>query len=129
MAANNGDLESMKYLLGKMHPKDRHYTTGFAGRAALKNGHEHIARWMVENPDLIDVTHDMAYLVEAAVETKNFGMVEHLSKHSPSFPMHQLGFYEASILWKFLKEEGRPELFVKFVPSCPEGCSFQFGKD
>ena len=123
-AAENGDLESMKYLVEKMHhQRQRYFTTGPAGRAALKNGHEHIARWMVENPDLIDLTRDMGYLVEAAVETKNFGMVEYLSKHSPSLLIHQLGYYAASILWKFLKEVDRPELFAKFVPSCPKGYS------
>ena len=123
-AAENGDLESMKYFVEKMQPKERYSATGPAGRAALKNGHGHIARWMVENPGLIDLTRDMAYLVEAAVEMKNFGVIEHLSKHSPPLPLHQLGYSEASMLWKFLKEKGHPELFAKFVPSCPQGYSF-----
>ena len=56
--AENGDIESLKYLVEKLPPKGR-YFMGPGWRDALKNGHEHIAKWMVETPDLLNLSRDM----------------------------------------------------------------------
>ena len=121
-AAKQGDLKSTKYIVERMEPEDRNCAV-IAGRFAIQNGHDSIAKWMVETPGLVDWDLDGSSLVDVAIERNNLDMVKYLAKHSPALLLHQLGYDTASDLWEFLQKKHCPELFGKFVPSHPEGYS------
>ena len=124
-ASKHGDLESTKYIVERLEPKDRPLTF-LAGMEAILNGHDNVAKWIIETPGVVDWKRNMNSLVNAAVRCNNLGMIELLSTRSPAFPLHLFGFYTASDLWAFLQREHRPELFSKFVPSHPEGFTMPF---
>ena len=126
--SKSGDLESTRRLVEKLEPENRHYAV-LAATEAMLNGHDHIAKWIIETPGLIDWEFDVGTLANAAARSNSLNMVEHLSVHSPIFSLHQFGYIAASNLWAFLQRVRRPELFVKFVPSHPEGFSLSTHDD
>ena len=125
--AKHGDLESTKYIAEKLQPSDR-YLTDIAGKIAIQNGHDDIAKWMVETPDIMDWETRAGSLIGAAVERNNIDMVKYFSKRSSGFPLHRLGYGVASNLWALLRRVNCTELFRKFVPSHPNGYSLLFKK-
>ena len=122
MIAEQGDLESTKCLVRELRLKDRSRAV-LAGKIAILNGHDDVAKWIVEKPGVIDWETTGGYLVSAAVERNNLGMVEYLSTHSPAIPLKQFGYGAAANLWTYLQRVNRTELFGKFIPSHPEGYS------
>ena len=122
MTAKHGDLESTKYFWGKLELSDQSFAR-VAGTEAILNGHDDIVKWIVGESGVVNWERDGGSLVGAAVECGNLAMIEYLSKHSPGLLLHQFGFSAASTLWDFLQKADRPELFVKFVPSHPDGYS------
>ena len=125
MAAKHGDLKSTKCFAERLEGRDLRLAVDAASDAIL-NGHDDIAKWIIETPGITDWTVARGSLVYAAVDRNNFDMVEYLSTHSPPFPLGQFGYATASDLWAFLRRVHRPELFGEFVPSCPEGYTLPF---
>ena len=120
--AKHGDLESTKYIVENLTPKDR-YLVAIAGRIAIQSGHDDITKWIVKTPGLMNWDIDMGSLVDAAIKCNNLDIIEYLSTYSPALLPHQLGYSTASDLWDFLQRVNHPELFDKFIPTHSEGYS------
>ena len=116
--SGNGDLESTKRLVEKLEPKERHQA-GLAAFKAILSGHNHVAKWIIGTPGLIDWEFDVGTLVSNAVECDNLDIIEFMSAHSPGFTLPQLGYSIGGKLWTFLQRVHRPDLFGKFVPVPP----------
>ena len=118
--AKHGDLESLKYFVEKLSPRDKHRAS-LAAADALLSGQDDVAKWAVETPGIMDRASDMAFLIGTAVRCNNLSMIEYLSGRSKGFTLDSLGHGTASDLWAFLKREKCTKLFVKFVPTKPRG--------
>lgn len=119
-AAKHGDLESVKYFAEKLETKDLHRIV-YAGREAIANGHDHVARWIMETTGITDSGFGGASLLKMAVDNGNLDIIEHVSEHPSSLLPNQVDCDTTSKLWSFLQRENRTELFAKLFPSHPEG--------
>jgi hypothetical protein len=113
-AAEHGDLESTKYITKKLHP-DKRYFIPIVGMRAIQNGHDDVAKWLAEIPEIIGWNEIGSYLVGAAAERDNFDLIEFFAKHSTALPLETFGYYAASKLWTCLKKRDRLDLFEKFL--------------
>ena len=114
IAAENGDLSSVKYLVNEMKSsKQFMYVT--ATRKAIEGGHDEVAKWIITQPGLIPWERYTGTIVFSAAKMKNYDMLVFLSQCAPDFELYSFGTNVIEALWKLLKDKDEA-LFKKFVP-------------
>ena len=112
IVAGLGELEDFKHFVERLHPDDR-YLICSAGRDAMRNGHDHIVKWIVGTPYAGDES-CIFYFMHDALHSEKLDMLEYLAEHAPGLPMEHRCLGTTEDLWKFLRKKNRLELFSKF---------------
>ena len=113
--AKHGDLESTKYFI-ENSGSNAQYHAHLAVESAIKNGHDHLAKWIIEAPGMMRWKSYANHLIDAAVKHNNLEMIEYLSMYTHEFTLYQYGPSNPPSLRAFLEQRNRTELFSKFFP-------------
>lgn len=120
IAAENGDLSSVIYLVEEMGKSSEGFLYVAAARNAIENGQDEVALWIIRQPDLIPWEHYTGALLLSAAQAQNLDMLGFLSNHVPKLGPHNLGPNVIAVLWRFLKDKDQV-LYRTFAPGYPKG--------
>ena len=119
IAAENGDLPTVVYLVNKMKAAGEFYYV-IAACKAIEYGHDDTAKWILSQPDLIPWKKYAGSILFAVAKAQNLGMLVYLSQHGLGLMSCEFGFVAADALWAFLKDKDQ-DLYRKLVPQYPDG--------
>ena len=119
IAAENGDLPTVVYLVNKMKAAGEfHYAV--AACKAIEHGHDDTAKWIISQPGLIPWEKYAGSILFSVAKAQNIGMLAYLSQHGLELMSCEFGFVAADALWAFLKDKDQ-DLYRKLAPQYPDG--------
>ena len=119
IAAENGDLPSVMYLVDKMKVSEE-FLYVRAVRMAIEHGHDDVAKWIISQPGLIPWEDYAGGILLSAAQAQNVDLLVYLSQTVLELIPPELGPITVNALWKFLKDKDQA-LYRKFAPHDPDG--------
>ena len=117
-ATENGDLDTVKYIVSKLKG-NKGVLYYLAIRRAIEKGYDEVAKWIACEPGLM-TPDEYEDALRTAAEKQNYDLLVFLSQNVPGIENCDPGFLAATQLWKFLRGRDKA-LFAKLVPGYPGG--------